>query len=100
MRFAAAACAAIAMSAAAQADTVYVTADRMVQNPAVIIEDGRIASVGRQGTLAAPADAERIDLDGLTLMPGLSNRQRPKTKIASQAISMAMKGGLCLNHSE
>ena len=62
----------------AQAGTVAVTADRMidvasgarVERPQVIITDGRITQVGRQGDVI-PADAERVDLPGVTLTPGL-----------------------------
>jgi imidazolonepropionase-like amidohydrolase len=62
----------------ASADTVVVTADRMVdviagrvtQHPEITIVDGRIASVGTQDG-AAPAGARRIDLPGMTLLPGL-----------------------------
>ena len=62
----------------ALADTVVVTADRMldvtagryVERPAVTITDGRITAVGRQGA-PVPAGARRIDLLGLTLLPGL-----------------------------
>ena len=63
---------------AAQADTVVVTADRMldvgtgrmVEHPQITITDGRISAVASQGA-SAPADARRIDLTGLTLLPGL-----------------------------
>ncbi len=56
--------------------TVVVMADRMldvvagryVANPRIVVTDGRIVSLdGSQ----APAEAERIDLSGLTLLPGL-----------------------------
>jgi imidazolonepropionase-like amidohydrolase len=61
----------------AVADTVVVSADRMVDvltgrvidHPLVTIVDGRISSVG-QGS-AAPPDARHIDLKGMTLLPGL-----------------------------
>jgi imidazolonepropionase-like amidohydrolase len=63
---------------AARADTVVVTADRMidvlagrvVDRPLVTITDGRIVAVGAQGS-AVPAGARRVDLPGMTLMPGL-----------------------------
>lgn len=63
---------------AAVAATVAVTADRLIdvatgariERPQVIITDGRIASVGRQGDIV-PAGAERVDLPGVTLVPGL-----------------------------
>ena len=62
----------------AQAATVVVTADRMidvatggrVERPLVVITDGRITRVGRQGD-ALPEGAERVDLPGVTLVPGL-----------------------------
>ena len=69
------------MSAAAQADSVVVTADRMidvltgraVEEPVVVITDGRIVSVvGRGGARPViPAGARRIDLPGHTILPGL-----------------------------
>jgi imidazolonepropionase-like amidohydrolase len=61
----------------AVADTVVVSADRMVDvltgrvidHPLVTIIDGRISSVG-QGSAPSP-DARHIDLKGMTLLPGL-----------------------------
>jgi imidazolonepropionase-like amidohydrolase len=62
---------------AAQADTVVVSADRMIDvlsgkvidHPQVIITDGRITSVGTQ--VSSPAGAKHLDLAGMTLLPGL-----------------------------
>jgi imidazolonepropionase-like amidohydrolase len=61
-----------------QAATVAVTADRMidvatgarVERPLVVITEGRITRVGRQGD-SLPEGAERVDLPGVTLVPGL-----------------------------
>lgn len=68
-------------AAPASAESVVVTADRMidvltgrtVEEPVVVITDGRIASVvGRGGARPViPAGARRIDLPGKTLLPGL-----------------------------
>ncbi|HZE44975.1 MAG TPA: hypothetical protein VE058_14380, partial [Steroidobacteraceae bacterium] len=63
---------------AAFADTVVVSADRMidvltgriVEHPQIAITDGRISAVGVQGS-ALPAGARRVDLPGMTLLPGL-----------------------------
>ena len=63
---------------AARAETVVVTADRMVDvlagrvvdRPQVVITDGRISAVGRQGD-AVPQGAKRLELPGKTLLPGL-----------------------------
>ncbi|MDB5667150.1 MAG: amidohydrolase family protein [Alphaproteobacteria bacterium] len=65
----------------ARAQSVVVTAERMldvltgryVQEPVIVITDGRIVSVvGRDGGRPnIPAGARRIDLPGMTLLPGL-----------------------------
>ena len=63
---------------AAAADTVVVDAARMidvvggrvVDKPQVVIVDGRISAVGRQGDVV-PEGARRIDLGDRTLLPGL-----------------------------
>lgn len=65
-------------ASSAQADTVVVTADRMldvvtgrmVEHPQITITDGRISAVGSKGP-AAPANARHVDLPGITLLPGL-----------------------------
>lgn len=62
----------------AQADTVVVTADRMVDviggreipHPQITITDGRISAIGSQGA-PIPGGARRVDLPGLTVLPGL-----------------------------
>jgi imidazolonepropionase-like amidohydrolase len=76
--FVAVAVAAVALPGVAEAKTVVVTAEKLVDvasgkqtdKPLVIIVDGRIARVGRQGE-AVPAGATRVDLPGVTLLPGL-----------------------------
>lgn len=67
-----------ALALPASADTVVVTAARMidvvagrvVDQPQVTITDGRISAVGKRGD-AVPAGAQRIDLGERTLLPGL-----------------------------
>jgi imidazolonepropionase-like amidohydrolase len=57
---------------------VVVTADhlidvrsgRVIDHPQVVITDGRISAVGKAGD-ALPTGAKRVDLPGLTLLPGL-----------------------------
>ena len=59
-------------------DVAVVTAARMldvrsgklIDNPQIVVREGRIVSVGRAGD-AAPAEARRIDLKDMTLLPGL-----------------------------
>ncbi|MBV8685581.1 MAG: amidohydrolase family protein [Alphaproteobacteria bacterium] len=87
-----AAAAAAAAAPAAAAETVVVTADRMidvvegrvVQEPVVVITDGRIVSVvGRGGARPnIPAGAKRIDLPGKTLLPGLIDMHVHLTSLA------------------
>lgn len=70
--------AAAMLTGAADAKTVAVTAERLLdvktgrylERPLLVIVDGRIATVGKAGD-AVPADAERVDLPGVTLLPGL-----------------------------
>jgi imidazolonepropionase-like amidohydrolase len=76
----------------ASAESVVVTADRMVdvltgkmvEEPVIVITDGRIASVvGRGGARPdIPAGAKRIDLPGKTLLPGLIDMHVHLTSLA------------------
>ncbi|HYE45485.1 MAG TPA: amidohydrolase family protein [Caulobacter sp.] len=79
-RLALAAGAALAlMGGAADAGTVAVTAERLldvrtgkyIEKPMVVITDGKITAVGSQTSMTVPAGTEIIDLPGLTLLPGL-----------------------------
>lgn len=78
-RLAAAIALTLGLAAPAHADTLVVTAARMVDvergryvdNPVVVVTDGRITSVGSAVPAGLPADARRLDLPGLTLLPGL-----------------------------
>lgn len=73
--------AAIALLAAvpASAETVIVTADRMidvlsgkiVDHPAVTIVDGRITGIADARTIKFGGDVKHIDLGGRTILPGL-----------------------------
>lgn len=58
-----------------QAETVLtMNSEREVHSPGqVLIEDDRILAVGPQSAEAPPEDAERLDLSGHLLMPGLVN---------------------------
>lgn len=68
----------LAMLSPAAADTVVVTADRMldvlasrvVERPQITVTDGRITAIGAQGEAVSPG-ARRVDLPGVTLLPGL-----------------------------
>ena len=72
---------ALLTAAPAAAETIVVTADRMVdvlagrviERPVVVITDGRISAVGTAGAQqpSIRADWKRIDLPGKTILPGL-----------------------------
>jgi imidazolonepropionase-like amidohydrolase len=71
-------CLGACLSATTQAATTVVTAahlldvrsGRVIDHPQVVITDGRITAVGKTGD-EVPAGATRVDLPGLTLLPGL-----------------------------
>ncbi len=66
-------------AAPAMATPTYLTSARMidpangkvVSDPAIVVEDGKITSVGTKATLSAPDGAETIDLGAKTILPGL-----------------------------
>lgn len=76
-----AACAALTLAAPACAESVVVTAAHLVDvtkgvtldEPVIVITDGKIVSVVTRGGArpVIPADAKRIDLPGQTILPGL-----------------------------
>jgi imidazolonepropionase-like amidohydrolase len=88
----AAALAASALAAPVSAKSVVVTAARMVdvlagqvvEEPVIVITDGRIVSVvGRGGARPAiPEGATRIDLPGKTILPGLIDMHVHLTSLA------------------
>ena len=44
-----------------------------IEDGVLVVRNGRIAAAGAAGAVDVPADAERIDLTGRTIMPGLIN---------------------------
>lgn len=69
----------LGLAQGALAADVVVTAARYLNvktgtyegHPAILLHDGRIAAIGRAGSLALPKGAISIDLPGVTLLPGL-----------------------------
>jgi imidazolonepropionase-like amidohydrolase len=43
----------------------------VIENAAFVVENGRVTAVGRNGQVAVPAGAARIDLSGKTVMPAI-----------------------------
>jgi len=70
--------AALCLAPGTPAETIVVTGARLVdvlagretERPQILISDGRISAVGRQGD-PAPADARKLDLGNRTILPGL-----------------------------
>jgi imidazolonepropionase-like amidohydrolase len=58
------------VTAVSAARLLDVASGKYVDNPLVIVTDGRITAVGKKGD-AVPAGAKVIDLPGATLLPGL-----------------------------
>jgi len=44
-----------------------------IEGGAFVVQNGRISAVGRQGAIATPAGAARVDLTGKTVMPAMIN---------------------------
>src|SRR5439155_15101768 len=44
-----------------------------IESGAFVVQNGRIARVGKRGTVTAPAGAARVDLRGKTVMPAWIN---------------------------
>ena len=86
------AAAAMLVPAAASAETVVVTAARMldvdkgtmIADPVIVVTDGRIASVanGAGARAQVPAAAKRVDLGDVTLLPGLIDMHVHLTSLA------------------
>jgi imidazolonepropionase-like amidohydrolase len=54
------------------ADALYDPATAETVRPAaVLIDGGRVVAAGRRDQVHVPADAERVDAEGLTVLPGL-----------------------------
>jgi imidazolonepropionase-like amidohydrolase len=76
--FAALCCLVLLAAARVHADTVVVSADRMidvvtghaVEHPSIVITDGRISNISSKDT-SVPPGARHVDLPGITLLPGL-----------------------------
>ena len=46
---------------------------QVVDRAAIVVRDGKIVAVGPVASTAVPADAQKIDLAGTTIMPGIVN---------------------------
>ncbi len=73
---------------------VYTANDRQPTAEAVLIVDGRIASVGPRNEImrARPADARVIDLGGRTVLPGLTDAHAHLAGIGFRELNFNLEG--------
>ena len=50
---------------------ITMNGDEVIENGSIVVRDNRIVAVGPAGSVDVPAGAERIDVTGKTIMPGL-----------------------------
>ncbi len=62
---------AVAATTAFTGASIIPVSDEPIENGVLVVEDGRIAAVGRAGDIDIPGDARRVELDGAVIMPGL-----------------------------
>ncbi|MEL6359900.1 MAG: amidohydrolase family protein [Pseudomonadota bacterium] len=80
------------MALPALADTILLTADRMVEpssgrlveSPGLLIEDGVIVAAGNVAAMTVPAGTETISLAGKTILPGLIDMHTHLTSSATK----------------
>lgn len=88
------------MVSAAQAETTYLTAARMidpvsrsvVENPALLIEDGKVVASATTAVLTVPAGAPTIDLGDRTILPGFIDMHTHLTGSATKGRGWAGLG--------
>jgi imidazolonepropionase-like amidohydrolase len=69
--FAAAAVATDAGATAYRGARIYTVAGALIERGVVVVENGKIVAVGREGQVQIPANAKVCDLSGKTVIPGL-----------------------------
>ncbi|MHA7872387.1 MAG: Xaa-Pro dipeptidase [Hyphococcus sp.] len=85
--------AAAAFSSAASAETLFITADRMIdpvsqrviESPGLLIEDGKVVAAGSRASMSIPAGTPTIDLSGKTILPGFIDMHTHLTASATKA---------------
>ncbi len=85
---------------AAQAETTYLTAARMidpvsrsvVENPALLIEDGKVVASATTAVLTVPAGTPTIDLGDRTILPGFIDMHTHLTGSATKGRGWAGLG--------
>ena len=75
------------LAGATHAETVAVHAahmldvgsGQMIDDAVVVVTDGRVTARGTASTVTVPAGAKRIELGGMTMLPGLIERNTDST---------------------
>lgn len=78
MKLGIALCLCVSVATSLEAQTLYAGArlipgdsSPVIERSAILVDNGRIAQVGRQGQVKAPASVRRVDLSGKTIIPAL-----------------------------
>jgi len=71
--------------------------ERLLRSHTVIVEGGRIASIGPDQTLAVPANAKVIDGNDVFLLPGLANMHAHLMEFDTDPrhLALYLAGGVC-----
>lgn len=72
----------------------YTAADSQARAEAVVIVEGRITFVGKAADVLrrVPADAQRIDLQGVTVVPGLTDAHAHLSDIGQRELTFNLEG--------
>ena len=76
-----------------------------VENGAFVVQNGRIAAIGRKGAVSVPSGASHVDLTGKTVMPALINAHghfgyERFTKAEGEALPENFTAGNLLDHMQ
>jgi len=66
---------------------VTMDGDQIIERGDIVIRDGRIVDVGSSGSITIPSDAERVDVTGSTIIPGLVDTHKHATREAGGVLS-------------
>lgn len=91
---------AVATMSSAAAETLFVTADRMIdpvsqrviESPGLLIENGKVVAAGSSASMTIPAGTPTIDLSGRTILPGFIDMHTHMTGSATKGRGWAGLG--------
>ena len=66
---------------------VTMNGDEVIEQGDLVMRDGRIAALGPSGSVTIPSDAERVDVSGATIIPGMIDTHKHATREANGVLS-------------